>query len=141
MLGDDTYRGRQVWKIEMIPTASRRHRSFYGRIVSYVDKERYIVLKQDLYDRSGRFYKQLSVLEVKQYGRIWLPRKAMMNNLIKRRVTTWERTRVAYDVEIDKEFLTQRSLTDFAYRERQMQHYRQYLTDAENESHPASAKE
>lgn len=127
MLGEDTYRGRRVWKIEMTPTASRRKRSFYGRIVSYVDKERFIVLKQDLYDRSGRHYKQLSVLEVKQYGHIWLPKKAMMNNLIKRRVTTWDRSRVSYNVDIDKEFLSQRSLTDFAYRERQMQFYRRYL--------------
>ena len=131
MLGEDTYRGRSVWKIEMIPTASRRKRSFYGRIVSYVDKERFIVLKQDLYDRSGRHYKQLSVLEVKQYGHIWLPKKAMMNNLIKRRVTTWDRSRVSYNVEIDKEFLSQRSLTDFAYRERRMQFYRRFL-DKEN---------
>ena len=127
MLGEDTYRGRRVWKIEMIPTDSRRKRSYYGRIVSYVDKERFIVLKQDLYDRSGRHYKQLSVLEVKQYGHIWLPKKAMMNNLIKRRVTTWDRARVSYNVEIDKEFLSQRSLTDFAYRERRMQYYRQFL--------------
>ena len=131
MLGEDTYRGRPVWKIEMNPTASRRKRSYYGRMVAFVDKERFIVLKQDLYDRSGRHYKQLSVLEMTQYDNVWLASKAVMNNLSKRRITTWERSRVAYNVDIDKEFLTQRSLTDFAYRERHMQRYRKHLPQGE----------
>lgn len=127
MLGEDTYRGRPVWKVEMTPTASRLKRSFYGRIVSYVDKERFIVLKQDLYDRTGRHYKQLSVLDVKQFGKVWLVTKASLNNLTKRRITLWEQPDVVLNVDIDDEFLSQRSLTDFAYRERQMQIYRKYL--------------
>lgn len=128
MLGEDTYRGRPVWKIEMTPTASRRKRSFYGRVVAYVDKERFIVLKEDLYDRTGRNYKQYSVLDVKRFGTVWMATKASMNNLTKRRITIWEHPDVVLDVDIDDEFLSQRSLTDFAYRERHMQVYRKYLT-------------
>jgi hypothetical protein len=128
MLGEDTYRGRAVWKIEMTPTASRRKRSFYGSIVAYVDKERFIVLKEDLYDRSGRNYKQYTVLNVKQFGKVWLVTDAAMNNLTKRRITTWEHPRIELNVDIDEEFLSQRSLTDFAYRGRNMQLYRKYLT-------------
>ncbi len=128
MLGDDTYRGRTVWKVESTPTASRLKRSFYGRIVSYVDKERFIVLKEDLYDRTDRHYKQFSVLDVRQIGKVWLPTKAAMNNLSKRRITTWEQSDIVLNVDTDEEFLSQRSLTDFAYRERQMKLYRRYLT-------------
>lgn len=128
LLGEDTYRGRPVWKVELTPTDSRRKRSYYGRIVSYVDKERFIVLKEDLYDRTGRHYKQYSVLEVKQFDKVWLATKAVMNNLTKRRITNWEHTEVALNVDIDEEFLGQRSLTDFAYRERHIQLYRKYLT-------------
>lgn len=132
MLGDDTYRGRSVWKIEMTPTASRRKRSFYGRIVAYVDKERFIVLKEDLYDRSGRHYKQYTVLDVKQFGKVWLVTDAAINNLVKRRITTWEHPRVVLNVDIEEEFLSQRSLTDFAFRERQMQLYRKYLAQGKS---------
>ena len=128
LLGEDTYRGRPVWKIESIPTASRSKRSFYGRIVSYVDKERFIVMKEDLYDRSGRHYKQYTVLDMKLIGKVWLVTDAAMNNLTKRRITTWEHPSVVLNVDIDEEFLGQRSLTDFAYRERQMQLYRKYLS-------------
>lgn len=128
LLGEETYRGRRVWKIEMTPTPSRRKRSYYSRIVSYVDKERFNVLKDELYDPSGRLYKEYSVIEVKQFGKLWLATKASMNNLLRRRITVVETTAVAFNVAIDSEFHTQRSLTDFAYRERQMQLYRKYLT-------------
>ena len=140
MLGEDTYRGRPVWKIEMTPTASRLKRSFYGSIVSYVDKERFIVLKEDLYDRSGRHYKQFSVLDVKQFGKVWLATKASLNNLTKRRITIWEQPDVVLNVDIDEEFLTQRSLTDFAYRERHMQLYRKYLGQGKDVTQKESAK-
>jgi hypothetical protein len=140
MLGEDSYRGRPVWRIELTPTASRRKRSFYSRIVSYVDKERFIVLKEDLYDRSGRHYKQFSVLEVNQLGNVWLATNAAMNNLTKRRITTWEQSDIVLNVDIDEEFLSQRSLTDFAYRERQMQLYRKYLNPGQGGMQQAPAK-
>ena len=140
LLGAATYRGRQVWKIEMTPTASRRKRSFYSRIVTYVDKERFVVLKDELYDPSGRFYKEWSVIDVKQFGRAWLPMKASMNNLLKRRITMFETSAVALDVDIDDEFHTQRSLTDFAYRERQMQIYRRHLTQGSGGTQQAPTK-
>jgi hypothetical protein len=140
LLGQGTYRGRSVWKIEMTPTPSRRKRSYYSRIVTYVDKERFNVLKDELYDPSGRLYKEYSVIEVKQFGRVWLPMKASMNNLLRRRITIVETSAVALNVAIDDEFHTQRSLTDFAYRERQMQIYRRHLTQGKGGTQQASAK-
>ncbi len=140
LLGEDTYRNRAVWKIEMTPTASRSKRSYYGRIVAFVDKERFIVLKEDLYDRTGRHYKQFSALDVKQFGKVWLVTKASMNNLTKRRITVWEQFDIVLNVDIDEEFLSQRSLTDFAYRERQMKLYRKYLTQGKDGTQQAPVK-
>lgn len=140
MLGEDTYRGRSVWKIEMTSTASRRKRSYYSRIVAYIDKERFIALKEELYDPSGRYYKEWSVIEAKQFGRVWLPTHATMTNLLKRRITIVEMSAVALDVDIADEFHTQRSLTDFAYRERQMQLYRESLGVGKDGTQQAAAK-
>ncbi|QWP75317.1 outer membrane lipoprotein-sorting protein [Lysobacter sp. K5869] len=140
LLGEDTFRDRPVWKIELTPTQSRLKRSYYGRIVSYIDKERFIALKEDLYDRSGRQYKQYSAMEVKQFGKVWLVTKAVMNNLTKRRITNWEHTDVALNVDIDEEFLSQRSLTDFAFRERHIQLYRKYLTQGNGGAQQESNK-
>jgi hypothetical protein len=140
LLGQDTVRGRPVWKIEMTPTPSRRKRSYYSRIVTYVDKQRFNVLKDELYDPTGRYYKEYSVIESKQFGRVWLPMKATMNNLLKRRITVVETSAVALNVDIEDEFHTQRSLTDFAYRERQMQLYRKSLTQGKGGTQQAPAK-
>lgn len=129
LLGQDTYRDRPVWKIEMTPTAARLKRSFYSRIVAYVDKERFIVLREDLYDRTGRQYKRYSALDVKKFGKVWLATKASMNNMVKRRITVWEQANVVLDVDIEDEFLTQRPLTDFSYREQRMNAYRNYFKD------------
>lgn len=140
LLGDDVYRNRPVTKVEMTPTPAWRSRSFYGKIIAYVDKERFIVLKEDLYDRSGRHYKQFSALEVKAFGKVWLVTKASMNNLTKRRITVWEQPNVVLDVAIEDEFLTQRPLTDFAYRERHMEKYRNYLKSASDNARPKTDK-
>lgn len=140
LLGDDVYRNRAVTKVEMTPTPAWRNRSYYSKIVAYVDKERFIVLKEDLYDRSGRHYKQFSALDVNAFGKVWLVTKASMNNLMKRRITVWEQSNVVLDVAIDDEFLTQRPLTDFAYRERHMETYRGYLKGAAATPPPATEK-
>ncbi|MDQ3289433.1 MAG: outer membrane lipoprotein-sorting protein [Pseudomonadota bacterium] len=140
LLGQATYRGRPVWKIEMTPTDRRRKNSYYSRIVTYVDKERFIVLKDELYDPTGRFYKEWSIIETKRFDGVWLPVKGAMNNLLKRRITVMETSAVALNVDIDAEFLTQRALTDFAYRERQMQIYRKHLTQGNDGTQQGSAK-
>jgi hypothetical protein len=65
---------------------------------------------------------------------------ASMNNLLKRRITIFETSAVALNVKIDDEFHTQRSLTDFAYRERQMQLYRKSLNQGNAGAPQAPAK-
>jgi hypothetical protein len=122
--GEEVYRGRPAWIVEMTPTAYRRTRSYYSKIMAWVDKERSVVLKEDLYDRAGRHYKQGSALNVQQIDGVWLVTKESMNNLFNKRITVWEELRTSLNTEVDDEFLTQRSLTDFAYRERLMNTYR-----------------
>ena len=63
-----------------------------------------------------------------------------MNNLTKRRITVWEHPDIVLNVDIDEEFLSQRSLTDFAFRERHMQTYRKYLAEGNGGTQQASAK-
>jgi Outer membrane lipoprotein-sorting protein len=127
LMGQEVLRGRPAWIVEMTPTEYRRTRSFYSKIVVWVDKERSVVLKEDLYDRSGRHYKQRTALNVKQIGGVWLATKGSMNNLFSKRITLWDELRTQLDIGIDDEFLSQRSLTDFAYRERLMAKYRGFI--------------
>lgn len=122
--GEEVYRGRPAWIVEMTPTAYRRTRSYYSKIVAWVDKERSVVVKEDLYDRSGRHYKQRTALNVQKVDGVWMVVKGSMNNLFSKRITVWEELKTRLNVPVDNEFLTQRALTDFAYRERMMSTYR-----------------
>lgn len=127
LLGEDTVRGRPAWIVEMTPTAYRRTRSYYSKMVVWVDKERSVLLKEDMYDRAGRHYKQRNALNVSRIDGVWIVTKGSMNNLSSKRITVWEELQTRLNVDVDDEFLSQRSLTDFAYRERMMAKYRSFI--------------
>jgi hypothetical protein len=112
------YASRPVWVLELIPTPERTKKSKYGKVVLWIDKERYVILKQELYDRNGTLFKRLTASNVEKINDVWVARKAEMNNLLTRRVTIMELIAIAYNIDVPNEFLTQRTLTDFAYREK-----------------------
>jgi len=134
-LGDYTYKilertvtnGCNAVVVESVPTADRSRKTQYGKVVSWVDAERYIVLKEDLYDHNGKLTKQQTMRNVERIDNVWLPRKTTMNNLASGRVTNIDMMSVAFGVKISDEFLTQRSLMDFAFREKNLEQLRTSL--------------
>jgi hypothetical protein len=127
LLEEVTYANRPVWVLELIPTPERTKKSKYGKVVLWIDKDRYVILKQDLYDRNGTLFKRLNAGNVEQINNVWVARKAEMNNLLTRRVTVMELTAIAYNIDVPNEFLAQRTLTDFAYREKTLAELRTHL--------------
>ncbi|MBO9699903.1 MAG: outer membrane lipoprotein-sorting protein [Sporocytophaga sp.] len=127
LIGEETYDNRKVWVIESVPTALRAKKTKYGKITSWIDKERLLVLKEDLYDHRGKLCKQLNRKGVELIDKVWVVRVTTMNNLVSRRVTELRLISVAYNMEASDEFLTQRSLTDFAFREKNLAKFRTYM--------------
>lgn len=127
ILKEGTYMKRPVWVIESVPTAERARKTRYGKAVSWIDKERYISLKVNLYNRHGKLYKQLTMRRIERIDNVWISRRMTMNNLSTRRVTNLELISVAFNMDVPDEFLTQRTLTDFAFRERNLGKLRQYI--------------
>jgi hypothetical protein len=122
-----TFTNRPVWVLELIPTPERTKKSRYGKALLWIDKERYVILRQDLYDRNGLLFKRLTASGIEKINKVWVARKAEMNNLLTRRVTIMELLAIAYNMEVPDEFLTQRTLTDFAFRERILAQLRTHL--------------
>jgi hypothetical protein len=48
----------------------------------------------------------------------------MMINILTNRITTVARKMTVYNIEVPNDFFTQRVLTDFAYRERNLEQFR-----------------
>jgi len=112
--------GRQVWKIETIPNAERAKKTRYGRSVMYVDKERYVALRTELYDKYGQEIKRMLASKVEQVNGVWTARSITMMNLVTNRLSNIAILEINTGINIPDEFLTQRTLTDVAFRESEL---------------------
>lgn len=62
---------------------ARRADAAYPRRRLWVDRERYTVLKEELYARSGRLLKTTVVESVRRFGRRWVPDRARFKDAMK----------------------------------------------------------
>ena len=124
ILGEETFNNRPVWKIESVPTEQRAAKTFYSKVISFVDKDRNIILKDELYNRNGTLFKQLISKKVEKIDGIWIVTESAMINLSSRRITNYDILSVDFGLEIDDEFFSQRAMIDFSYREKKMNEYR-----------------
>ncbi len=117
VLGEAAEADRPVWKIETIPNAERSHKTRYARNVLFIDKERFVVLRAEMYDRQSKEIKRLLTSKVAEIKGVWTARSQTMMNLVTNRLSNMARTEINTDISIPDDFLTQRTLTDVAFRE------------------------
>lgn len=85
VLREETVDGRPSWVLELkarVPTAS------YDRRLVWIDKERYVSLKGEMYARSGKLLKESRSLEVRNIGGRWYPVRTEMVNKLRRDTRT-----------------------------------------------------
>ena len=127
ILDETTESGREVWKIELIPNAERALKSRYSRTVNYVDKERFVVLRVEMFDQYDNEIKRLLASRVELVNDIWMARSLTMMNLISNRLSNMAFLEIYTNVEVEDEFLTTRTLTDVAFRETELEKLRQQV--------------
>lgn len=123
------YVDRPGYILEWMPTKDRVTVSNYGKLVTWIDKERFILLKADLYDHNQKLFKKRTIKNLQLVDSNWMPRQVTMNNIDTRRVTIMNRERIAFNLEVDNEYFTQRALTDFIFRERYLDNFRNFLKE------------
>jgi hypothetical protein len=124
ILSEETYGDRPAWVIEMSPTREKVGKTKYGKIVAWIDRERYVSIKEDLYDHNGDLYKQHIYQDFELIDNIWTARKALIINFSNNRLTINDVKYVGYNLKVADDFFTQRTFIDFAYRERNMEIFR-----------------
>jgi hypothetical protein len=127
LLGEATQAGRDVWQVEMIPNAERARKTRYSRMVHYIDKERFVALRSEMYDQYEREVKRLMASRVELVNDIWMARSLTMMNLVTNRLSNMAFVEIYTDLNIEDDFLTQRTLTDAAYRETELEKLRSQL--------------
>ena len=118
LLGQGEFRGREVAVIESIPKPHRLSKSSYGKTQSWIDTERFITLKVKMFDKYNNPIKKLEVGKVEKINDVWMGRSLTFFNTVSNRLTNMKLEAINFDMEIKEDFLTQRALTDQAFREK-----------------------
>lgn len=119
--------GRDVWKIEMIPGEEQARKSRYSKVNYYVDKERFVTLRAEMFDQYDTEIKRLLAERVEQVNGVWLARSLTMMNLVSNRLSNMAFLEMYTGVEVEDDFLTTRTLTDVPFRETELENLRLQL--------------
>ena len=118
LLGQGKFRGREVAVIESTPKPHRLSKSSYGKTQSWIDTERFIILKVQMFDKYNNPIKKLEVGKVEKINDVWMGRSLTFFNTVSNRLTNMKLEAINFDMDIKEDFLTQRALTDQAFREK-----------------------
>jgi hypothetical protein len=127
ILQEGEYQNSQVWVIEALPKPVRLRKTHYSKLILWIDKQRYIPLKIQSYDRNNHLYKRILFQNYEQLSGHWISRDMTIYNMKINRLSRMETEKIALKVPVVDEFLTQRSLTDFAFREQNLEALRPLL--------------
>lgn len=86
LLGEEELDGRQCYVLE--GTAVEGKEVSYYRRKSWVDKERFVGLREELYARSGRLLKVMTTKKVKQFEERWYPVESVMEDQLRKDTRT-----------------------------------------------------
>jgi len=99
---------RDCWVILL--TATTDDVSYQIRKI-WVDKERYLPLKEELYGKSGKLLKRVEIIEVFKVGNRWLPKKMLFKDMLKKgKGTEFIIDSIKFDVEIPRAIFSKASL-------------------------------
>ena len=124
LLDQGTFRGREVVVIESTPKPHRLSKSSYGKTQSWIDTERFISLKVQMFDKYNNPIKKLEVGKVEKINNVWMGRSLTFFNTVSNRLTNMKLEAINFDMDIKEDFLTQRALTDQAFREKYLKDLR-----------------
>lgn len=124
ILKEGPYAGTEVWVIESIPKEKRLKKTRYSKSITWIDKKKMVMLKVQSYDKRGKLWKKVYAKRFELMNGIWIARETTVTNLKSQRLSTIYTDEIIMDVDISEEFLTQRTLTDFAFREKNLKRLR-----------------
>ncbi|MCW8888742.1 MAG: outer membrane lipoprotein-sorting protein [Gammaproteobacteria bacterium] len=125
LLGEETFNKRKVWKIKSTPTPKQARKSSYAYTLSWVDQERFMASKFELYDRQGKLKKTFLEQKVENHNGIWVARQMMVINHSNQRMSLMRISRIELNIDVPDALLGTRALNDASYRETQLRPIRE----------------
>ena len=98
VIGEETIDGRNTWVLQL--TAKVGDASYESRKI-WVDTERYVPLREELFAKSGQLLKKTELKEVKQIDGRWYPTKMNYKDMLKDgKGTDFVVLEIEFDIEI-----------------------------------------
>ncbi|HUW23625.1 MAG TPA: outer membrane lipoprotein-sorting protein [bacterium] len=108
LTGDENIDGRDCHILEL--SAKKEGIAYYRRKM-WVDKERYLPLKEELFAKSGKLLKRFVIKEVFKVGKRWYPKRMVFKDVLKKgEGTEFIIDSVEFDVEIPEYIFSKASL-------------------------------
>lgn len=108
LLREETADGKPVFVIRSAPKDPRSVDFSYR--LSWIDKENFVLRREEYFDKRGELYKVFSADEVKQIQGFWTTVRRTMKNAQNVHRTEVSFSEVGYDVGIPNDLFTERSL-------------------------------
>jgi outer membrane lipoprotein-sorting protein len=106
--GEETILERPCWVLEL--TAKEEDVVYYSRKV-WVDKERYVLLKEERYAKSGKLLKTLEVKNIIRVQNRWIQNVAVFRDVLKTGLgTEFKIERIEFDAPIPEALFSKASL-------------------------------
>jgi len=108
LTGDESINGRDCYILEL--SAKKEGIAYYRRKM-WVDKERYLPLKEELFAKSGKLLKRLVINEVFKVEGRWYPKKMVFKDVLKKgKGTEFIIDSIEFDVKIPGYIFSKASL-------------------------------
>ncbi len=109
IIKEEEFEGRACYVLEGI--AREGVKVSYYRRVSWIDKERFIGLKEELYTESGRILKETKVNIIEEIEGRWVPTNSVMENKLRKDTyTEFTITLIKFNLEIPEETFSLQNL-------------------------------
>jgi len=108
VIDEETFLERPCWVLEL--TAKVEDISYHSRKI-WVDKERYVSLKEERFARSGKLLKVFEVKEVRQFQNRWVPTRMVFKDALKNgEGTEYSIDSIEFNADIPESLFTKASL-------------------------------
>jgi len=110
LLREEVLNGRSVFVIRSVPKDEKSVDYSYRQ--AWIDKENFVLWKEEYYDKRNELYKVFTADEVRQVQDFWTISKRTMKNMQNGHRTEVSSSEVAYNVGLEENFFTERYLSN-----------------------------
>lgn len=106
--GEEIIEGRKVWVLDL--KAKVEDVTYYAR-KTWIDQERFVPLREELYAKSGQLLKRTDLSDINQIQGRWFPLKVVFKDMLKEgKGTEYQITSIKFDQQIPDYIFTKAAL-------------------------------